>query len=74
MRRGGVSHITNQSLKNIYVHDENPHSAVSTLIFDGESLGVGRFLIYHCLVKFNLFGATEDNKTFIQQTFKAHLH
>ena len=43
MRRE-VSHITNQSLKNIC--DENPHSAVSTSILDGESLGVGRFLTY----------------------------
>ena len=59
MRRGGVSHITNQSLKNIY--DENPHSLVATSILDRESLGVGRFLINRCLVKFNLFGATKDN-------------
>jgi hypothetical protein len=63
MRRGGVSHSTNQSLKNIY--DDNPHSLVSTSILDRESLGVGRFLINRCLVMFNLFGATKDNSPLI---------
>ena len=59
LRQGGISHVVDTKLRNIY--DKND-KVFSSALLDRESLDVGTFLIKKCIAKEQLFGCVPSSK------------